>query len=146
VKSTWPAYLIAVGACCLIVFSLLLKLGLGQLIDLFRRLDIVDRHLPLDLRSLQTQLSTMDLQTLRAKFPTIELPDAASLAERFGDMHWRFYAARFDLSVGRDHLQVFVGTRKLVMGEALPRLPPSSSTSSSASLSAASTSFAAAPT
>jgi hypothetical protein len=82
--------------CCLLVFSILLELRLGQLVDRFQRQSIVDRRLPIDLRALQTELAAMDLGTMK-------LPNVENLAEKFDNMQWRFCPARFDLRVGWDH-------------------------------------------
>lgn len=76
---------------CLLVFSILLELQFGQLIDRFQRLDLVDKHLPIDLWSLQAKLQGLDL------------PQPKSLANDFNDIQWRYCAARFDLGVGREH-------------------------------------------
>jgi hypothetical protein len=82
-------------ACCLVVFSILLELRLGQLVDRFQRLGIVDMRLPVDLLSLQDKVSAMDLPKTEGGWK--------GLAERFDDMQWRFCPARFDHRVGREH-------------------------------------------
>jgi hypothetical protein len=84
------------GNCCLLVFSILLELGLGELIDRFQRLSIVDRRLPIDRQTLQTELQAMETG------PN-QLPDAASLAEQFDSMQWRYCPAMFEFRVGLDH-------------------------------------------
>ena len=82
-------------ARCLLVFSILLDLRLGQLVDSFQRLGIVDKRLPVDLLSLQEKISAMDL-------PQME-EGPKSLAERFDDTQWRFCAAGFDLRLAWEH-------------------------------------------
>jgi hypothetical protein len=79
---------------CLLVFSILLELHLGHLVHHFQRQDIVDKHLPIDLRSLQAKIWLMDRE---------DLPNAESLPERFEKAQWRYCPAIFDLGVGWDH-------------------------------------------
>jgi hypothetical protein len=83
--------------CCLLVFSILLKLGLGELIDRFQRVSIVDKNLPIDPEILQNRLQAMDLAPY-------QLANVANLAEEFDAIQWRFCPAMFDFRVGLDHL------------------------------------------
>jgi len=82
--------------CCLLVFSILLELGKGELIDHFQRLSIVDRLLHIDRQTLETKLQAMELA------PN-QLPDVASLAEQFDAIQWRFCPAMFEFRVGLNH-------------------------------------------
>lgn len=79
--------------CSLLVFSLLIELGLGNLIDRFQRYEIVDRRLPIDIRTLEGILIEMGL------------PNAEKLAVDFDQSQWRFCAANFDLDMCQDYVK-----------------------------------------
>jgi hypothetical protein len=61
------------------VFSILLDLGLGHLVDAFSRKGIVDGRLPEDLSSLTKKLE--------------DLEDGVQVAERFNKRQWKFCPA-----------------------------------------------------
>ena len=79
--------------CCLIVFSILLKIGAGQLVHTFQRAEIVDGALPIDLRSLKIKLAAVDSNI------------AEELISKFDEMQWRFCAVKFDLDISRDYVK-----------------------------------------
>jgi hypothetical protein len=74
--------------CCIIVFSILLDLGLGYLIDSFSRKGIIDRRLPEDLSSLKEKLR--------------DLEDGVQIAELFNDRQWKFCPATFSQHMEND--------------------------------------------
>lgn len=74
----------------LLVFSILLELRQGKLIELFHRINIIDAHLPMDLLSLKGKLRD---QCLR---------DSDHIAIRFDEVQWRFCAIKFDLEMARN--------------------------------------------
>ena len=76
--------------CCLIIFSILLKLDLGHLVDHFQRWGQFDVHLPIN-RSL-----------LQQKFKNISVSNAPKLAMRFDEMQWRFCPAILELGMSRE--------------------------------------------
>lgn len=80
---------------CLIIFSILLELNYGRLIDHFLRRGIVDKQLPIDLGRLRAQMRTADLG----------LTDTEKLVVDFEANQWRFCAAKFDLDMGRDYVK-----------------------------------------
>ena len=75
---------------CLLIFSILLQLDWGDLIDEFWRREKVDKNLPID------------LNWLRNTFKELRLPkfDADELAFRFDYFQWKYCPARFDLNKG----------------------------------------------
>jgi hypothetical protein len=77
---------------CLLVFTILLELGRGDLIAGFHRQGIAD-SLPIDLLTLRSTLARIDVS---------ELPDATDLADKFDQMQWRFCAKQLSLYMGRD--------------------------------------------
>ncbi|CAO2655474.1 Nn.00g105380.m01.CDS01 [Neocucurbitaria sp. VM-36] len=87
-----PSRISDAGAdCCLIVFSILLDLELGHLIDLFSKKMIVDRRLPEDLLSLKKKLQS--------------LPDGEHVAERFNQRQWKFCPAIFSLNMENEYFE-----------------------------------------
>lgn len=73
--------------CSLLVFSILLELRYGHLVDLFQPEGIVDRNIPVKyLDALKDQVKDISEQH--------GIPD---LAERFYEMQWRFCAAQLRL-------------------------------------------------
>lgn len=79
--------------CCILVFSILLELGKGEFVHICQRQNIVDRHLPMDSRS------------LRRKLAKESIPNPEELAIKFDDLQWRFCAAKFNLDIDRDHVK-----------------------------------------
>ncbi|KAL8962851.1 MAG: hypothetical protein Q9193_000811 [Seirophora villosa] len=80
--------------CCLLIFSILVLLGKGELVDRFQRVDttgILDKHLPID------------HQQLREKFRAAQIPDADQLAAEFDKKQWMFCPAKFELHSGQEH-------------------------------------------
>ena len=77
----------------LLVFSILLELGRGELIECFHRINIVDRHLPMDLLSLKMKLRDQGLR------------DSDNIAIMFDELQWRFCAIKFDLEMGQNYLK-----------------------------------------
>ena len=77
--------------CRLVMFSILLELDRGALVDRFQRQNIVDAQLPINLQSLQEKLETLHIS------------DAEELAAKFNDLQWRFCAAKLDLNMSWDH-------------------------------------------
>jgi hypothetical protein len=77
--------------CCVIVFSILLDLELGHLIDLFSKKGIVDSQLPQDLSSLRRKL--------------ISLQDGEHVPERFNQRQWKFCPAIFSLNMEREYFE-----------------------------------------
>jgi hypothetical protein len=71
--------------CCLILFSILLDLGRGELINQLRRQDKVDRHFPINLLELTRIFRDMNIE------------DADMVAEAFDRLQWKFFPARLDL-------------------------------------------------
>jgi hypothetical protein len=80
---------------CLVVFSILLSLGKGDLIHHFRRYQIDDRHLPIPLATLQVRISKMRLCA----------DHAHGLASKFNETQWRFCPVKFDLDMDRECVQ-----------------------------------------
>ena len=80
---------------CLIVFSILLELGFGGLVHHFSRLEIVDKHLPIDLLTLHARLGEMELDSV----------DRRKLEADFERNQWRFCAAKFELGAGRQYFK-----------------------------------------
>jgi hypothetical protein len=76
--------------CCLLVFSILLDLGAGQLLDGFVRHGLVDRRLPIDRHQLCASLKIMGVL------------DAERLGAGFDGLQWRFCPARFELGESYD--------------------------------------------
>jgi hypothetical protein len=77
--------------CCVIVFSILLDLELGHLIDLFSKKTIVDCRLPQDLSSLKKSLKG--------------LQDGEQVAERFNERQWKFCPAIFSLNMEKEYFE-----------------------------------------
>lgn len=75
---------------CLLVFSILLVIDRGDLIDYFHRHNIVDKHLPVPLLLLKERLDGFS--------------DAEQIAVLFDNVQWRFSPATFELHVGHTHL------------------------------------------
>jgi hypothetical protein len=82
------------GDPCLYIFSVLLELGHGDLIDRFQRLGLTDRSLPVDHPRLQRVLAGL------------ELPDSSILAKDFFDTQWAYAPLILALDMGRDNLPV----------------------------------------
>ncbi len=82
--------------CSLLVFSILLELGLGNLVHLWHWQGIVDTSLPIPLWSLKERIKKMD-------FLNFSLADVEQLAEKFNNMQWRFCPANFQLNDGEDY-------------------------------------------
>lgn len=80
--------------CCLI-FCILVKIGWGNLIHLFRKLEKADHHLPIPLSTLKTTFGTM-CNRYPAAFTT-KTKDPDELAEKFDREQWQFCPAKFDL-------------------------------------------------
>jgi hypothetical protein len=76
--------------CSLLVFSILLELKKGWLVHSFQSRDIVDRHLPIDLRSLRARISSM------------RVSNADDLAVNFDAKQWKFCPAKFDLHKSKE--------------------------------------------
>jgi hypothetical protein len=68
--------------CSLLVFSILLEHGQGNLIHRFYEQDLVDSKLPIDLNKLKTLYDSWGV------------PDADSCAEKFNKEQWRFCPAK----------------------------------------------------
>jgi hypothetical protein len=77
----------------LLIFSILLQLDCGNLVDRFHMLGLGE-YLPIDLSTLKARLG--DLGTCAA--------DADSLAERFDKQQWRYCPAKFRLNARRNYL------------------------------------------
>jgi hypothetical protein len=73
--------------CYLLVFSLLLELGCGHLIDRFIRKELNDDHL---------HRPTMNLEEVQRLLENIENENASGLSRQFDRMRWRFCPARFE--------------------------------------------------
>jgi hypothetical protein len=78
---------------CLLVFSILLELGRGELAHCFQRQGIIDQNLPIDLHTLRTELG---------RIKTKELPDLETLADKFDRMQWRFSPTQLSLYMDRE--------------------------------------------
>ncbi len=76
---------------CLLIFSILLELGRGDLIDAFWRLEKLDKQLP------------MDLFSLKSLFKSIGIPTSDQLAIDFDEQQWKYCAAKLDLHGGRQY-------------------------------------------
>ena len=76
--------------CSLLVFSILLGLGQGNLIHRFYEHDLVDSKLPIDLNKLKTLYDNWNV------------PDADSCAEKFNKEQWRFCPAKLRYANSRD--------------------------------------------
>lgn len=91
--------------CCLIIFSILLQLDLGHLVDHFQRWGQFDVHLPID-RSL-----------LQQKFKNVSVSNAPKLAMRFDEMQWRFCPVILELGMswefGRDRVIPICGKEEI---------------------------------
>ena len=81
--------------CCLLIFSILIELGCGTLIDEFSRREKFDRDLPIDLVWLKDNLEEMRPQN----------GDADALADQFNTIQWKFCPAKFDLNMSRTFIQ-----------------------------------------
>jgi hypothetical protein len=80
---------------CIIVFCILLKLGWGDLIHLFRSQQKLDKHLPIDLLGLKTTFAQI---AKRPDLPRpLTKPQADDLAAAFDKEQWQFCPAKFDL-------------------------------------------------
>jgi len=77
--------------CCVIVFSILLDLELGHLIDVFSKKTIVDRRLPEDLLSLKRKLKGLE--------------DGEDVAERFNKRQWKFCPATFSMNMEQEYFE-----------------------------------------
>ncbi|KAL8972470.1 MAG: hypothetical protein Q9197_002763 [Variospora fuerteventurae] len=77
--------------CCLLVFTILLLLGKGDLVHLFQRVDILDKHLPIN------------HQQLREKCRIARIPNADQLAAEFDKKQWPMSPAKFELHSGQIH-------------------------------------------
>ncbi|KAL9021295.1 MAG: hypothetical protein Q9185_001500 [Variospora sp. 1 TL-2023] len=77
--------------CCLLVFTILLLLGKGDLVHLFQRVDILDKHLPIN------------HQLLREKCRNARIPNADQLAAEFDKKQWPMSPAKFELHSGQIH-------------------------------------------
>ena len=77
----------------LLIFSILLQLDRGNLIDRFHMLGLGD-YLPIELSSLKARLGDLG----------ISAADADSLAERFDKQQWRYCPAKFRLNARRNYL------------------------------------------
>ncbi|KFZ05322.1 hypothetical protein V501_08467 [Pseudogymnoascus sp. VKM F-4519 (FW-2642)] len=90
---------------CLLVFCILLELDCGHLIDEFWRQDICDKHLPINLHSLQEKAATM------------VTGDSNSLANGFNNLQWQFCPTTFELRRGRklvvEHILPFYKKEKI---------------------------------
>lgn len=78
-------------SCCLLVFCILLLIGRGNLIHVFQRFNILDKHLPIPLQQLQTRLQGP------------RIPDPMQLAAEFNEKQWLFCPAKFDLHLGQEY-------------------------------------------
>ncbi|KAH0565999.1 hypothetical protein GP486_000610 [Trichoglossum hirsutum] len=81
-------------SCCLRVFSILLELGRGQLLDRFHRANIVDQKLPVDLVKLK--------ENLRDQLGQMGTAQVDSLAVAFDQKQWAYCAHKFELHSGHD--------------------------------------------
>ena len=77
--------------CSLLVFSILLELGVGNLVNQFQANELVDKKLPIRLWTLENNLDNM------------RLPNAKELAARFDEVQWRFCPARFELGSNKEY-------------------------------------------
>jgi hypothetical protein len=80
----------------LLVFSILLHLDRGALVDCFARQGIIDARLPIDLLYLRKKL-----EALKSK----ELPDPVELADKFDRIQWRFYAPKLEFDMDSDYVE-----------------------------------------
>jgi hypothetical protein len=76
----------------LLVFSILLELGHGNLIDTFHHVHLVDR-LPIDLATLESRLKRSKLSEA----------DALNLADNFDQIQWRYCPPKFRLEHREDY-------------------------------------------
>ncbi|KAL8687353.1 MAG: hypothetical protein Q9224_005177, partial [Gallowayella concinna] len=76
---------------CLVIFSILLLLGRGNLIHVFQKHNILDTHLPIP------------LQQLQSKFETARISDAKQLAADFDEKQWPFCPAKFDFHYSQEY-------------------------------------------
>ncbi|KAI9744665.1 MAG: hypothetical protein M1818_002194 [Claussenomyces sp. TS43310] len=83
---------------CIIIFCILLKVGWGELIHLFRKRQKVDKHLPIDLLSLKKIFGQI------AQVPGLPRPllTPDELAAAFDREQWQFCPATFDLDEDPD--------------------------------------------
>jgi hypothetical protein len=77
---------------CILVFCILLKLGWGDLVHVFRRVESVDKHLPIPLSTLQGIFHQIRAEDLRRAPPNLD-----QLAADFDREQWQFCPAKFDL-------------------------------------------------
>ena len=82
--------------CSLLIFSLLLKLGCGNLIHYFLRKNVVDRDLP---------TATADPEVIQTLLVEAGIPNAYHIATRFEELRWRFCPVKFELGVGKDYVK-----------------------------------------
>jgi hypothetical protein len=75
---------------CLLIFSILLEIGHGELIHRFMRLDKADKHLPVDLYSLRSICQGM------------KLAEPEKLAMSFDQLQWKYCPVILDLYMDRE--------------------------------------------
>jgi hypothetical protein len=86
---------------CLLVFSILLEIGWSDLVDRFRRKNIVDGQLPMDLLRLRRMIGEMELGDAQHH--------AESIAVEFDQVQWSFCPVKFHL-----HSEADFNTKRIV--------------------------------
>jgi hypothetical protein len=86
-----PAQLSRVEEPCLLVFSILLDIDLGNLIHEFHRMGFTDKGLPFDIHRLEVAW---------ARIPVIKFPSESARA--FFERQWVYCPLIFSLDMGRD--------------------------------------------
>lgn len=76
---------------CLLIFSILLELERGDLIDSFWRREKLDKQLP------------MDLLSLKSLFESMRIFNWEQFAIDFDERQWKYCAAKLDLNRGRQY-------------------------------------------
>ncbi|KAI9767404.1 MAG: hypothetical protein M1839_004508 [Geoglossum umbratile] len=101
--STGPGFPITsekVSETCLLVFSILLELDLGNLIHRFSRANITDARIPLSLLTLR--------ERLKANAVGLTDDDAERIAQRFNELQWAFCPVRFELDMAINSEKSFI--------------------------------------
>ncbi|KAL5371662.1 hypothetical protein DPSP01_014098 [Paraphaeosphaeria sporulosa] len=91
---------------CVVVFSILLEINLGHMIDQVQKQDIVDQYIP------------MSLGSLKEKFQTIDKARGIEYAERFDKAQWKFrpLTLRWDMDKDVPEQRIIPIVRKQEIG------------------------------
>jgi len=82
---------------CIVAFFILLEMGWGDLIHLFKKFDKIGQRLPIDLPNVQKGFLNIEKYLAKHEYLPRKVHSPDKLAAEFYEVQWKYCAAKFEL-------------------------------------------------